>query len=697
MLKKAATLLTAAAMSFSAIGMTSYAVETSDKSIDEIVSEMTTKQKIEQMIMITLRPWTDGETTNVTSLNNEQKEFIESHNFGGICLFANNIQGTSQCVKFTNEIQEAALNSECCIPMIIGADQEGGIIYRLGTGTPTSGNMSLGATNDPELAYKNAKIIGSEISALGINTNLAPVLDVNNNPNNPTINIRSFSSDPDIVSKMGTQYIKGLQSEGVITTCKHFPGHGDTGTDSHTGLPLIDKSYDELKNLELVPYNEEIVESTDMIMTAHIQFPQIETETYISKLNGEEVNLPATLSKKMITDVLRTDLGFDGVVMTDSMFMDAIQKNFDLIDSAVLAINADVDIILEPIYIQSGDDLAKMEEYVNNIVEQVENGSISEETIDKSVTRILNVKKERGILDYSATSEENALKIVGSSENRETALQIAEKGVTLIKNDEDLLPLNLGENGKVAYFYPYSNCENTIGFALDRLKKDGVIAEGVTADPIWHRYHTADEFEENIKNSDAVILTFEMYSTDNLDEKNESRGWQARFADDLIELAHKNNKKVILISANIPYDIARFSEADAILATYCANGMDALPVEGEESLAYGENYPAALITIFGGNSPTGKLPVDVYSLDENAQYTDEILYPLGYGLNYKSDQPDPETTTSTAKSTTTVSTTTKASGTSSTNPKTGDSGTAIPLTVIALAVGTAFVIRKRSE
>lgn len=379
------------------------------------------------------------------------------------------------------EIQQAALNSDCGIPMLISADQEGGSIYRLTTGTPTCGNMALGATNDPFLAEENARILGSEIISLGINSDFAPVVDVNNNPSNPVINIRSFSSDPELVSEMGTSYIKGLQSEGVITTCKHFPGHGDTGVDSHTGLPLINKSYDELKKLELVPYAA-VCKDTDMIMTAHIQFPQIETETYTSKSTGEKISLPATLSKTMITDVLRGDYGFDGVVTTDAMLMNAIDVNFDPIDAAVLAMNADVDIILEPVYIQSPEDITEIEQHIEDIVKQVEDGNIPMETIDKSVTRILTMKQERGVLDYTAPSAENAKKIVGSTEHREKALEIAEKAVTLVKNDDDLLPLKLEDSSRVAYFYPYSNVENTIYFALDRLKEEGVVPETVTTD-----------------------------------------------------------------------------------------------------------------------------------------------------------------------------------------------------------------------
>ncbi|MCR4861656.1 MAG: glycoside hydrolase family 3 protein [Ruminococcus sp.] len=727
-MKKLRTLLamlSAAAMTIPTAGTTALAAEESGSSgVEQMVAEMTTQEKIEQMIMLSLRPWSDGSdaTTSVTSLNDELTQFIQTHNFAGICLFADNIQTTEQSVKLTDEIQQAALSSRCGIPMLISADQEGGSIYRLGTGTPTCGNMALGAANDPALAFENAKIIGSEIKAVGINTDLAPVLDVNNNPSNPVINVRSFSSDPDIVSQMGTQYIKGLQSEGVITTCKHFPGHGDTATDSHVGLPLINKSYDEIKALELKPYTEEVLNSTDMIMTAHIQFPQIETGTYISTSSGEKVSLPATLSKTMITGILRNDLGYDGVVTTDSMMMDAIQKNFDNVDAAVLAINADVDIMLEPMYVQNSEDIAKMEKYVADIAKRVEDGEISAESIDKSVTRILTMKQNRGVLDYEAPSTENAMKIVGSAENREKALQIAEKGVTLVKNDDDILPLKLNDNSRVAYFYPYANVENTIHFALDRLKKDGLVPDTVTADCILLRNHDASEFEENIKNSDVVILAYEMYSAANLDKNNEARGWQAKFADDLIELAHANGKKVIFLSANIPYDVARFQSADAIVAAYCANGMDALPVDGQENPAYGVNYPAALITILGGNSPTGKLPVDVYGVNDKSEYTDEILYGTGYGLSYASAPEETDTTSDTtvtataetnettsetsntteitaAANNTATSTTSPAiqSGDNSDSPKTGDSGVAMPIAFIAAVSGAAFALRQRKH
>lgn len=638
-IKRIVAVFSAAAMLLSTAGTTAFAQQGSggkEKTVSEMVAEMTTEQKLEQMMMITLRPWLyDGSSyTNVTSLNDAQKKLIEDHNFGGICLYAQNIKDTEQTAAFTNELQQAAMNSKCKIPMLIGADQEGGSIYRLATGTPTCGSMALGAANDPKLAQKNAEIIGKELKAVGINTNFAPVLDVNNNPSNPVINIRSFSSDANIVSSLGAGYIAGLKSQGIITTSKHFPGHGDTDVDSHTGLPLINKTYYELKKVELLPYTEN-TQNSDMIMTAHIQFPKIETNTYASKADGKPISLPATLSKTVITDILRGDYKFDGVVITDSMVMDAIAANFDPVDAAVLTINAGVDIILEPMTIACDQHITDLENYIKAIAEKVTDGTIKQETIDKAVTRILTLKQQRGILDYTPADAENAKKIVGCDEHRETALEVAEKAVTLVKNDNDLLPLDLGANGRVAYFYPYDNVENTMEFALSKLKKDGTVSENVSAVCNCYQNHTASEYEDTVKSCDAVIVSLEMYRAANIDPSN-SRGWQALFCDELIELAHKNGKKVIYISANIPYDVARFTAADAIIAVYNADGMEQLPVNEKENIAYGVNYPAGLITVFGGNNPTGKLPVDVYAVDEQSQYTDKILFPCGHGLEYRS-------------------------------------------------------------
>ena len=229
-----------------------------------------------------------------------------------------------------------------------------------------------------------AAIYGEELKLLGIHADYAPVLDVNNNPNNPVIGVRSFSDDPEVVSEYGAAFIRGLHGAGVISTLKHFPGHGNTGTDSHTGLPLIDSSYEALKAVELVPFQAAIDAGADMVMTAHIQYPQIETETYVSKSTGEEIFLPATMSRTILTDILRGDMGFEGVIVTDALDMAAISANFTDEDMILLPINAGVDMLMLPM-VYDTVSFQRMQDMTDLAVQLVREGKISEDRIDASL------------------------------------------------------------------------------------------------------------------------------------------------------------------------------------------------------------------------------------------------------------------------------------------------------------------------
>ena len=217
--------------------------------VDSLLQKMSVKQKVEQMFMPDFRRWSTDHSIeqdkrpDFTTMNDEVREIIKTHNFGGVILFANNVIKTDQTLQLTKDFQAAALSGNG-IPMLMGIDQEGGIVYRLGSGSALPGNMAVGATNDPKYAEMTGEIIGRELSALGINTNFAPVIDTNSNPNNPVIGLRSFSDDPEMVAKMGIATIKGINTYNVISTVKHFPGHGDTAVDSHTGLPQVSKDYE---------------------------------------------------------------------------------------------------------------------------------------------------------------------------------------------------------------------------------------------------------------------------------------------------------------------------------------------------------------------------------------------------------------------------------------------------------------------
>ncbi len=266
--------------------------------VRELVADMTLRQKITQMLMPDFRKWQqEGQAaqSDMTELNKEVAEAVDKYDFGGVILFAENVKGTAQTLALTQALQQAAISNQANngkLPLLLAIDQEGGIVYRLGSGTALPGNMAVGATRDPELANQAGQIIGRELSALGLNVNFAPVFDTNNNPQNPVIGLRSFSSDPKVVARLGTAMMEGIQKYNVAVAAKHFPGHGDTAVDSHTGLPLVDKSYAELEALELLPFKAAIDKNADMLMTAHIQYPQIEKDTFISKQTGETIYIP---------------------------------------------------------------------------------------------------------------------------------------------------------------------------------------------------------------------------------------------------------------------------------------------------------------------------------------------------------------------------------------------------------------------
>ncbi len=730
----AGTLLT-----FPFYGMTAYAedtaTETEIKSAHEMAEELTAsmplRQKIAQMIMLNIRYWSeDGSTENrsgQTTLISPVEELLEKYDFAGTLLFADNVVGTEQTTRFTDALQTAASKGDYDIPLLISADQEGGSVSRLKTGTNTCGNMALGATNDTQLAYENASIIGSELSAVGINLDFAPVMDINNNPKNPIINIRSFSSEPELVCQMGTSFIKGLSEHHIISTAKHFPGHGDTDTDSHTGLPLIDKSYEQLKEHELIPFQAAMDAGIDAVMTAHIQFPQIETETYTSISTGEEIYLPATLSKTILTDIMRKDMGFQGIIVTDGMQMDALKKNYDIYETAVLAINAGVDILLEPVTVWSPDDITFLETYLDKLEEAVTDGKIPESRINESCTRILELKYQKQLFQKPEEDIEqrvkNALSLVGSEEHHAKELEIAGKAVTLIQNQDNVLPLALEENERIAFFYPSANAKNSFVYAFDKLKKDGTIPETAEADFICCKDTTPEECSELISNAKAVVISSENWGESEFNPASDD-GTQAKFIDELTALAHSLEKPVIVLSMTYPYDVARYTAADAVLAAYGSKKMTVIPEEYNGELAtYGPNYPAAIMTVFGAFSPSGKLPVTIYQLSEDYKFTDEVLYPFGYGLTYLTEEPEtetepetepqpettaspkPPTTSSNQKQTTTArakssasSTTANSSASKTASPATGEpSAAGITVAALAAAVSLLFTCKKSKK
>lgn len=616
-----------------AVGLTSFGQEEA-KAVKEKLAAMSAKEKVEQMLMTEVR-YFDGK--GVETLPAELAEMLEAHAFGGVIFFGQNTVNAEQTVRLSDAVQTA--NGKAGrTQLLIAADQEGGKITRLGTGTQTPGNMALGAIGEESAAREAAGIIGSELAAVGINTDFAPDTDVNSNPANPVIGVRSFSDSPALAAKLGAACVSGMQDQGVISTLKHFPGHGDTGTDSHTGLPRIEKTYDELKTNELIPFAAGIAEGAEMIMTAHIQFPQIEKETYVSKKTGEAIELPATLSKTMITDILRNDMGYDGVVITDAMNMSAIAEHFDPLDAAVLAINAGVDILLLPVAPDSAEGIAKFDAYIDALTALVENGTASVDMVNAAVTRILRLKYEKGLFTTYApvprTAIDHAKATVGSAAHHEAEWTLAKRAVTMVKNDGNTLPV-AAAGKKIVCLAAYSNEVLSMQYAVGRLQAEGKLPESVQVTYDCYTSTPMETILSALETADYVFAISELYRASALDPRTDAGKTNAN-VDAMIETVHAHGGKFILISANLPYDAARFQAADAILICWSDKGMSEDPGGQDGDIAqYGPNIPAAFyLAMSPEEGPEGTLPVNIPKLAADYTYSSEILYPFGFGLRY---------------------------------------------------------------
>lgn len=337
--------------------------------IVELIKDMDLEQKIGQLFIIGF---------NGTSINDWMKDMIGNYYIGGFILFKENMTSLEQALELLNGLKEE--NKANSIPLFLSIDEEGGRVHRLPKPflkMPPA--KEIGDIDDENISFQYGKILARRIKSLGFNMNFAPVMDINSNPKNPVIGDRSFGSSGDIVSYNGIQVMEGIRSENIISIIKHFPGHGDTSTDSHWDLPMVDKDLKQLRELELIPFLKGIESGVDGIMIGHIMFPKID-DIY-----------PATLSKEIMTNLLRKELSFDKVIISDDMTMGAIAKNYTIEDAVIKYLKAGGDIIL----ICHGEESPI--KAIGRIKEEIEKGNITEEEIDEKVYRILKLKEKYNI------------------------------------------------------------------------------------------------------------------------------------------------------------------------------------------------------------------------------------------------------------------------------------------------------------
>lgn len=344
--------------------------------IDKQIDNMTLDEKMGQMVISGIDKY---------NYDSNAKSLLTDYKVGGFIILSQNVKTSNQLLKLVNDIKSGNSNSK--IPLFLSIDQEGGRIDRMPKEInryPT--NKDIGIKNSENLSYNIGASLGFEVKSFGFNMDFAPVLDINSNPKNPVIGDRSFGPNSDIVSNLGIQTMKGINSQNVISIVKHFPGHGDTAVDSHLGLPVVNNDLDRLKAFELLPFQEAVKNYTDGIMVAHILFPKIDPDN------------PASFSKTIINDILRNYLNYHGVVITDDMTMGAVVKNYDIGDAAVKSVLAGADIVLVC------HDYDKEVKVIKALRAAYNDGTLSEDRIDESLRRILKLKKKYNLTDKTISS-----------------------------------------------------------------------------------------------------------------------------------------------------------------------------------------------------------------------------------------------------------------------------------------------------
>lgn len=492
-----------------------------------------------------------------TKADSGLREMINQYHVGGVILFARNVQSPRQVAELVNQLQQTA--TESGNPgLFIAIDQEGGRVARLTEDkgfTEFPSAMALTATDDPQNAYRVAAAMAAEMRAVGINVDFAPDLDINNNPTNPVIGIRSFSSDPSKVSVYGLAFAKGLQENGVVAFGKHFPGHGDTGIDSHIDLPLVPHERTRLDHIELVPFKSAIAADFAGIMTAHVTFPAIDSTP----------GLAATLSRPVLTGLLRAELGFKGLIATDSLEMGALAANgYPPQIGAALALAAGADLLL------FNRDHAMHHQVFVNLIQVVKDGKISHEQLDTSVQRVLQIKQRFGLLDPTPVNADAVTASVKIVEHLALSRELAQKAITLLRDPQELIPLKNAIAPLIVE--PAAVRDLTHSLAVDAaiLTVDTQPSTTQIADVI----HTA-------QNGCTVIVPINDLNIN----KNQLKLVQdlARAGNPVIVIAHRN-----------PFDAALLPEAVTTL------------------ISYGFNPPMreALAAVLSGKiRPSGKLPV----------------------------------------------------------------------------------------
>ncbi len=496
------------------------------------------------------------------------REWLATHHAGGYTFFRGaNYRDPVQARTLTDALQRAARESGQ-LPLLIAVDQEGGQLTTMGAGTTQfAGNMALGATRDTALARRVGQAIGREMAALGVNINYAPICDLNTNPSNPSLGVRAFSDDPHLTAMMAAAMVEGLQAEGVAATLKHFPGKGQAEVDSHYQMPLINHSRERLDTVELPPFQAGIDAGAKLIMTGHFAIPALSGTTEI----------PATLSRAVMHDFVRDEMGFNGVVITDALDMGAISQGVGQLIDVIAAVRAGVDLML-----LTPDDEVQERLYTGLLL-AYSRGLITDSDLDASAGRIVALKQ------WAAAQEQPSLDVVGCQAHLELERELAERSITLMRDEARLLPLALPTDARIAVVMPQprnltpADTSDTIAPALAWAVRQfhPEVDEFITSHP-----PTTDEIADvrrAVADYDLLIVGTINASMDEM---------QAEMANALLALG----LPTVTVALRTPYDLASYSTSQTHLCTYSIQ-------------------PASMVALaqalFGHITCTGQLPVNV--------------------------------------------------------------------------------------
>lgn len=529
--------------------------------VEEKLSSMTLREKIAQMVIADVIP--ENLSENSAEFKKLRK-LAEDSKVGGFIFFKGS---SADYVRIANKLQGYSET-----PLLISADFERGTKMRVTDGALFPTNMAIGAADNFDLTYKMGLEIARETRLLGIHQNYSPVCDVNNNPNNPIINVRSFGEDPQLVSRMSEAMIKGLQDGKVIATAKHFPGHGDTDIDSHNDLPQLNFTMDRMNSIELVPFKNAVSKNVMSVMIAHLAFPELE----------KSPNIPASLSPQIVQELLINKMEFKGLVVTDALNMKGITKYFSTSQVAVMCVNAGIDLILMPLDANAT---------INAIENAVKSGSISEERINRSAEKILKAKEWLGLFENRMVNENDIVNTVNTAGANELAQQIADASITLVKDDNNIMPFK-------------SNSEGSTAFVL--------ISEGGSQDNTDYLKMTAPDFFKSCAFYTATSSAMDSELTGSMNSLSAYENIvvaiyaKVRFGTGKISISSQNidlvnrlngtGKNITVISLGNPYLLKEFPSAPSYICTY-----------GDSDFS----IKAVLKAISGFIKFKGKLPVTI--------------------------------------------------------------------------------------